>query len=88
MWTVYREFALGYIKVAGGKLFPSSSSHLSNPNNFGTVFFIALSLVYVPSRDNLMDAPSGALSASTCPLFLRDESEIEKGTLIPSFYWS
>ena len=71
--------------MAGGKLFPSSSSHLSRPNNFS--IFIALSLVYVPSRDNLMDAPSGALSVSTCPLFLRDESEIEKGTLIPSFYW-
>ena len=33
-------------------------------------FFIALSLVYIPSRNNLMDAPSRALSASTCTVVL------------------
>ena len=41
-------------------------------------FNIALSLVYVPSKDNLADAPSTVLSSSDCMLSPRVWKEIEK----------
>ena len=41
-------------------------------------FNIALSLVYVPSKDNLADAPSRALSSSDCIPSLRAWMDIEK----------
>jgi len=41
-------------------------------------FNIALSLVYVPSKDNLADAPSRVLSSSDCLLSPHVWKEIEK----------
>ena len=54
--------------------------------------FIALSLVFVPSYLIVRPPPpppphGGALSASTCILFLRVWSKLEKGALIISLYW-